>query len=62
MNFEIITHLQQAYNVNIENAVSQNSHIAMEIRTRKTQNSTLLLLAVPDNSASQTYLSSYDAQ
>ena len=31
-------------------------------KTRKTRNSTLLLLPVPDNSASQSYLSSCDAQ
>jgi len=30
--------------------------------TRRTQNSTLLLLSIPDNSASQSYLSSCDAQ
>ena len=31
-------------------------------KTLRTQNSTLLLLAVPGNSASQSYLSSCDAQ
>jgi len=31
-------------------------------KTRRTQNSTLLLLPVPDNSASQSYLSSCDAK
>ena len=32
------------------------------VRFKKTQNSTLLLLLVPDNSASQSYLSSCNAQ
>jgi len=31
-------------------------------KTRRTQNSTLLLLPVPGNSATQSYLSSCDAQ
>jgi len=39
------------------------AHIVFETRkTRRTQKSTLLLLPVPDNSASQLYLSSCDAQ